>query len=352
MPEPVPTPPPPGGWRAEIAFLRRVLIAAGIAVLLLLAWAMQGALLLAFGAVVVATILTTAARPFHRHLGLSEKRALLVEGLGIVLLLGLVRVQMGTELRTQVAELSGTLPQAVQELAQRFGIELPGGEGNPLETSTMAGVLQEVAGFGRLLLDALSALALAVVGGAYLAADPRGHVRGLVKLVPQSQQARAEDAISASGTALRLWLTAQLVSMAIVGLLVGLGCWALGLPAPLALGLFAALAEFVPVLGAVIGAVPALTLDGATVLWVAALFLAVQQIESNELTPLIQQKMAEIPPAVLLFAAVAFGAVFGLPGVILAAPLAVVASVLVQKLYVRQTLGEEVEVPGEANRDA
>lgn len=356
MPEPVPTPPPPGGWRAEIAFLRRVLIAAGIAVLLLLAWAMQGALLLAFGAVVVATILTTAARPFHRHLGLPEKRALLVAGLGIVLLLGLVLVLMGTELRTQVAELSGTLPQAVQELEQRFGIDLPGGEGNPLETSTMAGVLQQVAGFGRTVLDALSALVLAVVGGAYLAADPRGHVRGLVKLVPQSQQARAEDAISASGTALRLWLTAQLVSMAIVGLLVGLGCWALGLPAPLALGLFAALAEFVPVLGAVIGAIPALllalTLDGATVLWVAALFLAVQQIESNVLTPLIQQRMAEIPPAVLLFAAVAFGAVFGLPGVILAAPLAVVAYVLVQKLYVRQTLGEEVEVPGEAKGGA
>jgi predicted PurR-regulated permease PerM len=106
------------------------------------------------------------------------------------------------------------------------------------------------------------------------------------------------------------------------------------------------------VLGAVIGAVPALTLDGATVLWVAALFLAVQQIESNVLTPLIQQKMAEIPPAVPLFVASAFGAVFGLPGVILAAPLAVVASVLVQKLHVRQTLGEEVDVPGEANRDA
>jgi predicted PurR-regulated permease PerM len=83
------------------------------------------------------------------------------------------------------------------------------------------------------------------------------------------------------------------------------------------------------------------------VLWTVGLILAVQQLESNVIAPLVMQRVASVPAAVLLFAAVAFGALFGLAGVILAAPLAVVGFVLVQKLYVRQTLGEPAQVPGE-----
>ncbi|WP_272910997.1 AI-2E family transporter [Falsiroseomonas oryziterrae] len=156
----------------------------------------------------------------------------------------------------------------------------------------------------------------------------------------------------AAGAALRLWLGAQLVSMAIVGTLAGLGCWALGLPSPLALGLFAGLANFVPLIGAVAGAVPpvllALAEGGTTFLWTAALFLAIQQVESNMIMPLVERRMVSLPPALLLFAVVAVGVVFGLPGILLAAPITVVAFVLVKKLYVRETLGRATEVPGEA----
>jgi predicted PurR-regulated permease PerM len=83
------------------------------------------------------------------------------------------------------------------------------------------------------------------------------------------------------------------------------------------------------------------------VLWTGALYLAVQQLESNVLTPLLGQRLVSVPPALLLFAVVAAGAVLGLGGVVLAAPLTVVAYVMVQTLYVRQTLGEPVRVPGE-----
>jgi predicted PurR-regulated permease PerM len=173
----------------------------------------------------------------------------------------------------------------------------------------------------------------------------------MARLMPRAQQARAEEALAASGRALRLWLKAQLLAMVVVGTLTGLGAWAIGLPAPLVLGLLAGLADIVPLVGPFIGAAPAVLLalnhGWETMAWTLALYIAVQQIEGNLLTPLLGERMMSIPPALLLFSVVAAGAALGVGGVLLAAPLTVVAVVLVGKLYVRETLGKPVEVPGE-----
>ncbi len=72
-------------------------------------------------------------------------------------------------------------------------------------------------------------------------------------------------------------------------------------PAPLALALVAFLTEFIPVLGAVPALLLALTQGGSTLIWTALLYLAVQQLESNVVTPLVQRRMVTIPPALLLF---------------------------------------------------
>jgi predicted PurR-regulated permease PerM len=90
----------------------------------------------------------------------------------------------------------------------------------------------------------------------------------------------------------------------------------------------------------------ALTQDSQAVVWTFLLYLAVQQIESNVVMPLIIREMVAVPPALTLFAIVAFGILFGLAGVFLAAPLAVIAFVAVKKLWVREALGEDTKVPG------
>ena len=106
--------------------------------------------------------------------------------------------------------------------------------------------------------------------------------------------------------------------------------------------------------GPIIGAVPALLLavgvGGRAFAWTLAFFIAVQQVESNLLQPLLQKRMADVPPVLLLLSVVAVGTVLGLGGLLLAAPITVVAFVAVQKLYVRQTLGNEAKVPGEEAR--
>ena len=123
------------------------------------------------------------------------------------------------------------------------------------------------------------------------------------------------------------------------------------MPSPLALGLIAAVTEFVPLIGPFIGAAPALLIGFSqgmsTFLWVAAAFVVIQQVESNLIQPLITNRSVSIPPALLLFSVIAFATLFGLPGVILAAPLTVGVYVAVGKLYVRRILGQTVQVPGE-----
>jgi predicted PurR-regulated permease PerM len=348
-------PGPGGGWRAEVAFLRRTLIVAGVVVLLLFLWTVRGALLLALAAVLVAVLIHAIADPLRERLRLTARIAVPVACLLIAVPLALTLILVGNEMRSQVGLLLDNLPEAAATLESEFGIRIPvPGAAGPTDlpdASAVGAVARQAASVALIAVDSLAALAIVLAGGIYFAADPGRYRRGLARLLPRAQQQRARDALDAAGGALRLWLLAQLAAMAVVGTLTGLGAWAIGLPAPLALGLFAGLVNIVPLLGPFIGAVPgvllAFNLGWEMLAWTAGLYLVVQQIEGNVLLPLLGQRLVSIPSALLLFAVVAAGAAFGLGGVLLAAPLTVLVVVLVGKLYVRETLGQQVEVPGE-----
>ena len=73
--------------------------------------------------------------------------------------------------------------------------------------------------------------------------------------------------------------------------------------------------------------------------------MAIQQVEGNLLMPFVQRWAVELPPVLGITAAVIFGLLFGLPGVVLATPLMVVVMVLVQKLYVEGVLQEAPSSP-------
>ena len=123
------------------------------------------------------------------------------------------------------------------------------------------------------------------------------------------------------------------------------------MPLAFLFGLLAALLDFVPNIGPIIAAVPAVLLTATTdpgqALSVVLLYIAVQAFEGYILEPLIQQRAVDLPPALLLFAIVAGALVFGPPGVIFAAPLTVVLFVTVKRLYVRDALGTPTQMPGE-----
>lgn len=356
---PAPGSGPAQGWRREVAFLRRTLIVAGVAVLLLFLWSIRGALLLAFAAVLVAVLIRAVADPLHEHLRVPRQISVLLACLLIGLPLAAVLMLVGSEMRAQVLQLLENLPEAAAALEREFGLRIPvpgrteAGDAadRAADASAVGEVARQAASAALVAVDALAALVLMVAGGVYFAAEPDLYRRGLARLLPHAQQERGQEALDATGRALKRWLLAQLVAMTAVGTMTGLGAWAIGLPAPLALGLFAGLVDIVPLVGPFIGALPGLLLafnmGWEMLAWTAALYLLVQQVEGNILTPLLGERMVSIPSALLLFAVVAAGAALGVGGVLLAAPLTVVVVVLVSKLYVRETLGRRVEVPGE-----
>jgi predicted PurR-regulated permease PerM len=149
------------------------------------------------------------------------------------------------------------------------------------------------------------------------------------------------------GDTLRRWALDQLIDMAVVGVLTGIGLILLGVPLAFALAVLAGLFTFVPYFGAIAAAVPAmlvaLTVSLRTSLWVAVIFLVCHGIEGYVIAPLVQRNTADLPPALTILSMTILGALLGPLGVILGAPVAAVALVMVREMYVGDVLGENVE---------
>jgi predicted PurR-regulated permease PerM len=153
-----------------------------------------------------------------------------------------------------------------------------------------------------------------------------------------------DDTLSAIAYALRWWFLGQLVSMLLLGVTVGLGLLVLGIELWFALAVLTALLTFIPFLGPLIAAIPIIVVGFAagveTGIIVAVGYLVIQNIEGNVLVPMIQHKAVNLAPALLISVQVLLSLAFGVVGLILAAPLTVVAMVAVKKLYIEATLGD------------
>jgi predicted PurR-regulated permease PerM len=116
--------------------------------------------------------------------------------------------------------------------------------------------------------------------------------------------------------------------------------------------LIAAILAFIPSLGPLISVIPAIML-GLTVsplmgLWVCLLYLGVQIIEANVITPLVQRRAISLPPAFVLGSELLVGLLLGGAGLAFATPLAAVVLVLVNMIYIQDVLGEEGNLPSTA----
>lgn len=327
--------------------VRATLLVLALAALLWLFGRLSHVLLLFFGVVTVAVILHSAADLVRKVIPLHSRAALAVVVCLIAALFICFVFLLGTQIAAQLSDLSRELPLAVNSVGSRLGITSLWGQ---VEEFGGSGWMSDLIGFVPNLVGMLASVILIVVGGIFLAADPKMYVEGFLKLVPVSHRDEVRQTAHAAGRALRLWLAGKLIAMAAIGAITTLGLSLLGVPSALALGLIAGLLEFIPFVGAILGFLPAglvaLQQDGLAIWWVLGLYVLVQQIENNVMVPLIQQHTVELPPVLGLFSIVALGVVFGPYGVIFGVPLTVVLLVAVKRLYVRGTLGGDVEIPG------
>lgn len=338
-------------------FVRRVLIVLALTALVFLAWHLRHLVLMLFGAVVVATVFRALADRIARWTGCREGISVALS-IALILGAGLALVALfGAHVAGQMGLLAERLPAAWASFEARIG-DMGLGEqlrrivASAGESGSFAGVSRAILSIGNSIAEAL----VVIFAGIFLATQPRFYRTGAIKLVPDGKRALVAEAMDESERALHLWLKGQLIAMVVVGLLTGFGLWLLGVPSAFTLGLLAGLLEFVPFAGPILSAIPAVLLALAVApdlaLWVALLYFGVQQFEGYVLTPLVQQYAVDLPGVVLLFSLLAFGAIFGVLGIILAAPLSVVMYVLVKRLYVIEALHTDTPIPGEDKKPA
>ncbi len=134
------------------------------------------------------------------------------------------------------------------------------------------------------------------------------------------------------------YLRGVVINMVVIGVLAGIAVTALRLPSPVLLGIFAGVMEAIPIFGPFVGAAPAVLL-GFTVsplypLLVAGVFLAIQQLESNTLVPVVMNRVVALPPLTVVLALLVGGALEGVPGALLAVPIGAAVQVLVIRVLV------------------
>jgi predicted PurR-regulated permease PerM len=333
--------PATGGARPGPGFVAKVIILAAVAAAALAVWRASDVLLMAFGGLLLAVTLSALADLLARRTPLGRRFALPVAVLAILVALGLVAWAVGGTLAGQFNELLQQLPAALAKLrdwlaAAGVGRTVLDSFGSVDSTESALKLL----GAAMSTLGAAANVLLVLVLGIYLAADPGLYRRGFLRLVPSRHRSQAAAALDEASAALRKWLGGQLVAMAVVGVLTGIGLLALDVPLAFSLATIAALLEFIPFIGPIVAAIPAVLIafsrDPATALYVALLYFAIQQLEGYLLTPLVQRWAVALPPALGALSVVVFGVLFGVPGVLFAVPLTVVAIVLVRELVLER----------------
>lgn len=338
-----------------------VIGALGVLIALAMSGRIYQAVLIFFAAILLAIFLDGLAGLLRRYTGIGQLAALTAVLLAIAALLAVLVLTAGPAIGEQITQLGERLPEAVARFrdtleahpwSRAFLRQAP--EAADLAPSAGA-LIGEVSGLFSTTLGALVNLAIVVITGVYLAVNPGVYLRGFLALVPTRACRRAEEVLGALGEALRWWLVGRVATMTAVGVLTALGLWLVDMPLVLALGLTAGLLSFVPVIGPVVAAVPALLLalmdDPVKAAYVLAVYSGVQFLEGNLITPLIQNRTVSLPPAMLLVAQLLMGILFGFLGVLLATPLAVTVMVLIQMLYVQDVLGRPVRVVGQHGDD-
>ncbi|MFW5972826.1 MAG: AI-2E family transporter [Bacteroidota bacterium] len=326
---------------------------AAAAIVLLIIWRLTFVLLLLLAGVLIAVLLRGLARPLASRLPGGDGWALLAVIVIVILVLGAVGSLMAPRVSDQIQSLVETLPVAFESTqayleGREWGAwiieRVP--EPEQLGAVNTEGLLTNFFGVFATTLGALANVLFILALGVYLALNPSVYWKGIVLLVPPKQRPRAEEVVLSMGSHLWTWLKGQFVMMVVVGTLTGIGLSIAGVPLALALGVIAGLFEFVPIVGPFAAAVPgiivALAHSPTTALYAIIVYIVVQQLEGNLLTPLVMRQMVSLPPALTLSATIIAGVMFGLPGVLLATPLALLVVILVREVYINDLLGDSL----------
>ncbi len=287
-----------------------------------------------------------ARRGIPRTWGVLAVVAVLV---GMLWLFGLAIVPA---VETQSREFAKAFPTLLDEAlalanqAQRFfglGTQIglnPESLSNVGREVLTGSTVSTAAGVGLTVATALSLGVVVFISTIYLVIRPAPWVGGFVSLFPAGWRPRTREVLEAMYHTVQRWFLGQLTAMTFIAVFWAISLSIIGVPFALLIGIFSGLISFIPYLGATISVVIpillALISDPFTVVWVILAFIIIQQIEGNLLQPIVMSRAVDLHPALVVFAILIMGTLFGLVGVFLAVPLVAALQVLVRELWVQR----------------
>lgn len=338
-------PPPPSPVEVRDPLIRDSLKQAavwlGLAAALFLAWHLAATILLIVGGLVFAAFLDLLSRTLARLWNGPRGVRLAIVTLLIVVAIVAFLAIAGLQLAEQAGTLRETLDEQIKRLSQlleNFGIaSIVGNEGN----GPLAGIAQQLIGsFGKLTqalgtaAGAIGSFLLIMVLGVYIAAEPRLYERGVEWLTPKRSRSGAAALMDELAETLRRWTLGRLIAMLFEGSFTTIALYIAGVPLAPLLGLIAGLLAFIPNIGAFIsGALIVLvgfSVNTETGLAALGVYVALQLVEGNFLTPMVERRVVDIAPAVTLGAQLLFGTLFGLLGFALAVPIVAMIKVALE----------------------
>lgn len=337
-------------------FTYRILIIIGIVVIAALFLLSFGyfsyVLLLVFAGVLLAVFLRGLAELLSSHTPFSIDWSLVVVAILLLEVITILVLWLGPVIADSFQKFAQAIPQIVNHLQEFL-------EGHPTFEQVLRHFLQQeqplprdifarIAGIFSTVAGLIIGIVVVLFNGIYLSIDPEVYINGIVRLLPHDERERARAVFSELEYVLRWWMLGRISSMIVIGILTWVGLIILGIPSAAALAFFAMLVTFIPNLGPVLSAVPAVLiawLQGPMMaVYVIVLYTVVQFIETYLVTPFIQRKAIRLPQALILTVQLAMGFAFGILGLLLATPLALVVLVLVQMLYVEDILEDKVKL--------
>jgi len=309
-------------------------------------WMIRDILAILFVAIILAALIDPFADWFERH---KIPRALAVI-LIYIILLALVGIILFLLIPPIIDEIGGladnfsyywdratnwmrNLPFFAEDYKFAAGVE----KGIESVSENLSGAVGTVFGTITGLLAGLAATILVLVLTFYLVVEEDAAKRALRNIAPEKYQPYISQLMSRMKKKIGDWLRGEIVLALIVGSLVYVALKILGVNYALLLAIFAGLAEFVPYLGPVIGAIPAIFISFAQsplkAVLVLIVFIIIQQLENHLIYPKVMQRAVGLNPVISIIALLIGAKVGGAIGAVLAIPVATAISVFVQDIY-------------------
>ncbi len=334
----------------ELSYQKKVWIKGGIyaliVILILLFKATFPVFLLILAGALIAIFFLGLSGLICRKTRWKQGVCLIIAVIGtLILAIGLFWL-MGSKIQAQVAELSDTLPATIEnaksQLSQNsIGKKLVQKASSP-ETIKKAKGLAST--FFKTTFGVFGDIYVVLFLGIFFTVSPDVYKKGIVQLIPQKEQKKGEDIVNKVGDNLKKWLKGKFFAMFVVFVLTSIGLSILGIPLWLVLGLIAGLLNFIPNFGPLIAMIPAVLValmqGPSTAAIVAGMYILIQVVESNFITPMVQQKLISIPPALIISAQLLISPLTGGWGLVLATPLMLIIMILVQELYIKNTTSQ------------